>query len=128
MIANRNVINYIPAAATVPLQAQKARKVSNAEDLVKKAAGDTKVQKLIGKKKASAKGRPRKGRGKTTQVTNESPGDANGGDDNAEDHDDKNDNNGGDAGEPTDGPLNERWAAIDSWGCLNKNFFPNPIY
>ena len=95
---------------------------------MKKAAGDTKVQKLIGKKKASAKGRPRKGRGKTTQVTNESPGDANGGDDNAEDHDDKNDNNGGDAGEPTDGPLNERWAAIDSWGCLNKNFFPNPIY
>lgn len=96
---------------------------------MKKAAGDTKVQKLIGKKKASGRGRGRgRGRGKNTV---ESPQDENldGGADNG-DENGENGEDGGDIEEPKgespstpNGALQERWAAVDSWGCLNKDFF-----
>ena len=99
---------------------------------MKKAAGDTKVQKLIGKKKASGRGRGR-GRGRGNHMPVESPQDqdenldgAEGGDENGDDGDEHVDGAGESKGEPPstpNGALQESWAAIDSWECFNKDFF-----
>ena len=109
------------------LQAQKARKISDAQKLMSKAASDPKVQKVIGKKKPPGKGRGRK------SIPDPTDGGKSGNEDkNAEvEGTERDDNPKEDDTTPkkhdADGDLKTRWEACEPWNKFRSHNFRSLI-